>query len=322
MSFDENCVKTLEAISGLRSYLRATLALSRRRARARIPKARTPRVAGYRDFATMTDITPAAALVIAAEFERNKILTGNPPVVVNVANWDPKVLLTLSEIGFLEIVGFPRGQSHIEGEGPIKVLRMRSGRTADVSEVARLVADLKGLYPGPDDQSIEGGMMHLYGAMIEAVGNVCGHAYPGKLSSSTVDRWWMTGAVDTVNRRTTAVIFDQGVSIPGSLPNWTRYAGVIRRLLAAFKFVPNLSDHRYDGAAISVAVEESVSSTGEAHRGHGLAQMKTFVDLCRDGYLRIMSRKGEVIFRPGGNPIITTHSASIGGTLIEWNVSL
>jgi hypothetical protein len=164
--------------------------------------------------------------------------------------------------------------------------------------------------------------MHLYGAMIEAVGNVCGHAYPGKLSSSTVDRWWMTGAVDTVNRRTTAVIFDQGVSIPGSLPNWTRYAGVIRRLLAAFKFVPNLSDHRYDGAAISVAVEESVSSTGEAHRGHGLAQMKTFVDLCRDGYLRIMSRKGEVIFRPGGNPIITTHSASIGGTLIEWNVSL
>ena len=270
----------------------------------------------------MTHVTPAAALVIAAEFERNKILTGTPPVVVNVAEWDPKVRLTLSEIGFLEIVGFPAGQREPEGERPIKVLRMRSGRTADANEVARLVADLKGLYPGTEDQSIVGGMTHLYGAMIEAVGNVCGHAYPDKLSSSIVDRWWMTGAVDSVNRRTTAVIFDQGVSIPGSLPNWSRYAGVTRRLVASLKFVPKSSDHRHDGAAISVAVEESVSSTGEAYRGQGLAQMKTFVDLCRDGYLRIMSRNGEVVFRPGSKPIVTSHSASIGGTLIEWNVSL
>jgi hypothetical protein len=199
---------------------------------------------------------------------------------------------------------------------------MRSGKTADAGEIAGLIDALKGLYPGAVDPSVEGGMTHLYGAMIEAVGNVCGHAYPPRSSSSTVDRWWMTGAVDTARRRTTAVIFDQGVSIPGSLPNWGRYAGVTRRLLAALKFVPNSNDHRHDGDAISVAVDESVSSTGEAYRGQGLSQMKHFVDLCRDGYLRIMSRNGEVIFRPGTNPIVTTHSASIGGTLIEWNVSL
>lgn len=234
----------------------------------------------------------------------------------------PKCLSLFGKSGFLEIVGFPADQKEPDADGPVKVLRMRSGRTADPNEVARLIDDLRGLYPGPDDQSLEGGMTHLYGAMIEAVGNVCGHAYPGKLSDSTVDRWWMTGAVDTAKRRTTAVIFDQGVSIPGSLPNWGRYAGVIRRLVAALKFVPHSTDPRHDGEAISVAVEESVSSTGEAYRGQGLAQMKNFVDLCRDGYLRIMSRNGEVVFRPGLRPLVRTHPFSIGGTLIEWNVWL
>ena len=89
MSFDDNCTKTLEAISRLRNHLLAVLTLAQRRAAMRVPKPRKPKLTGYRDFATMTHITPAAALVIAAEFERMKILTGHPPVVVNVGNWAP-----------------------------------------------------------------------------------------------------------------------------------------------------------------------------------------------------------------------------------------
>jgi hypothetical protein len=84
--------------------------------------------------------------------------------------------------------------------------------------------------------------------------------------------------------------------------------------------VPGASDRRHDGDAISVAVEESVSSTGETHRGQGLAQIRKFIDLCRGGYLRIISRSGEVVFRPGDEPLVRTYPVSIGGTLIEWNV--
>lgn len=204
--------------------------------------------------------------------------------------------------------------------GPVKVLKMRSGKTADAGEIAMLISGLKELYPG-EGESVHGGMTHLYGAMIEAVGNVCGHAYP-RPSAAAVGRWWMTGAVDAANRRTTAVIFDQGVSIPVSLPNWSRYAGFAKRFVAALRFVPDSGDPQNDGDAIAVAVEEAVSSTGAPHRGQGLAQMKNFVDLCRGGYLRIMSRNGEVVFRPGCKPTVSTHIVSIGGTLIEWNVSL
>lgn len=320
MCFDDNCAETLEAISSLRTHLLAVFALARRRAMLHVPKTRRRTLVGFRDFATMTRITPAAALVLAAEFERIKILTGNPPLVVNVGSWAPEVFMTLWEIGFFEIVGFPTGQKEPEVVGPVKVLKMRSGKTADAGEIAMLISGLKELYPG-EGESVHGGMTHLYGAMIEAVGNVCGHAYP-RPSAAAVGRWWMTGAVDAANRRTTAVIFDQGVSIPVSLPNWSRYAGFAKRFVAALRFVPDSGDPQNDGDAIAVAVEEAVSSTGAPHRGQGLAQMKNFVDLCRGGYLRIMSRNGEVVFRPGCKPTVSTHIVSIGGTLIEWNVSL
>src|SRR3546814_18034705 len=118
----------------------------------------------------------------------------------------------------------------------------------------------------------------------------------------------MTGAVNTSERRMTAVVFDQGITIPVSLPNWTRYAGWRRRMLTALMVVPSASDTRSDGLAIATAVEESVSSTGHSHRGQGLAQMRRFVDQCADGHLRIMSRGGEVVFRPPSNPEKDTKS--------------
>lgn len=91
MCFDDNCAETLEAISSLRTHLLAVFALARRRAMLHVPKTRRRTLVGFRDFATMTRITPAAALVLAAEFERIKILTGNPPLVVNVGSWAPEV---------------------------------------------------------------------------------------------------------------------------------------------------------------------------------------------------------------------------------------
>jgi hypothetical protein len=105
-------------------------------------------------------------------------------------------------------------------------------------------------------------------------------------------------------------------------PNWQNYSSWRRRILAALNVVPEPSDARSDGEAISIAVEESVSSTGMSYRGHGLAQMRQFVEMCRDGYLRIMSRNGEVVFRPGLKPQVRTYDVSVGGTLIEWNVGI
>jgi hypothetical protein len=320
--FNDNCAETLNAIAGIRRNLNLLRALGRQ---IKIPETTNQRrrsLNTYTDFETMSEITPAAALVLASEYERRKILTGHAPWVINVRSWSPQVFKTLWEIGFFGIVGFPSA-SEPEHDDKSVVLQMRSGQTADVNAINSLIGDLKALYPA-SDQTVYDSMVHLYGAMIEAVGNVCGHAYPEGVTSQEphVGRWWMTGAVDRRSRRTTAVIFDQGVSIPVSLPNWQSYAGWQRRIMAAINIVPEPQDPRSDGHAILTAVEESVSSTGNQHRGQGLAQMRNFVEMCRDGYLRIMSRNGEVVFRPGSKPKVRTYDVSVGGTLIEWNVGL
>jgi hypothetical protein len=106
------------------------------------------------------------------------------------------------------------------------------------------------------------------------------------------------------------------------LPNWDRAEGWVRRFKRKVGMIPAVSDTKSDGEAIAAAVEEAVSSTGEQHRGTGLAQMRNFVSQCRDGRFRIMSRCGEVIFRPGQQPDVKTYDVPIGGTLIEWSVLL
>ncbi len=200
---------------------------------------------------------------------------------------------------------------------------MRSGETADSIAVNEVIKDLKGLYPAQDEEN-EAHMLQLYGAMVEAVVNVVRHAYPQNVEweHQHINRWWMTGAVDKNKRWMTAVVFDQGVSIPVSLPKWERYAGLLRRLSARMGIVPAANDPKSDGYAIAAAVEEAVSSTEESHRGKGFAQMREFLENCREGHLRIMSRFGEVVLYPNGEPAIRSHSAPVGGTLIEWSVVL
>lgn len=323
LCFDQNGSETVELLAQVRrrlnTRLRGTLAGSK------ISKHRNarPKWSGrYRTFENLEIVSPAAALVLAAEYERVRHLGGTEARVIDVERWKPEVLQTFWDVGFFDIVGIPQDLEKPDLHAEFAILPMRSGGTADGPAVSALLNDLKALYPGGSEP--EEKMLHLYGAMVEGIVNVVRHAYPSGASYEfrPINRWWMTGAVDRGDRWTTAVIYDQGVTIPVSLPNWQHYAGFSRRIKAAVGLVPAPEDPKSDGEAIAAAVEESVSSTGETHRGHGLAQMRDFVDQCSKGYLRIMSRHGEVVFRDHGQREIKNHGVSIGGTLIEWRALL
>jgi hypothetical protein len=325
LCFDTNAAETLEVLSDLRNTLgrmsRGTR-MSRKRSKHRDARPRWGNP--HRDFELLKSITPAAALVLAAIYELMRIRAGYVSPLTNLGNWDENVANSLLQIGFFDIVGYDASALKHDEDANFRLLQMRSGTTADGGAVGGLIADLKGLYPHPIEATEEG-MVSLYGAMVEAVGNVVGHAYPPEMCQSPDDetnRWWMTGAVDRKARWMTAVVYDQGVTIPVSLPKWARFAGFKRRLMAQVGLIPAVSDTSRDGEAICAAVEEAASSTGQAHRGNGLAQMRDFVNQCADGHLRIISRCGEVIFRPREKPIVRAYPVSIGGTLVEWNVLL
>ena len=325
LCFDRNGTETLAALADLRRRLRTRMRGIRGGTTVSKHRGAKPRWSGsYQKFETIKSITPSAALVLAAEYERAIIRSGGGSVrVIDAHKWQPEVIDILWDIGFFDIVGLPQNLEKPDLKANFAILPMRSGDTADGPAVTSLIKDLLLLYPGAAAET-QGKMLPLYGAMVEGIVNVVSHAYPAgdPTGSSPVRRWWMTGAVDRDEGWTTAVIFDQGITIPVSLPNWELYAGYKRRMLSKIGLVPQADDPKSDGQAIAAAVEESVSSTGESHRGHGLAQMRDFVDQCREGHLRIISRHGEVVFRTGGQREIKTHDASIGGTLIEWSALL
>jgi hypothetical protein len=319
LCFDNNPAETLKSLGHIRSTLHENRML---RLKLKADPIRRPRVK-YSAFEQIREISPSAALVLASEFERAYHHNGFEAIMVNLEQWHPTVMGMLRALGFFEKFGFSGAMPEPDVADQVRILPMRSGSSADSVAVDTLIRDLKSLYPLADEGRKKG-LIHLYGAMVEAIVNVVRHAYPvgAEHQFPPIDRWWMAGAVDHNARSTTAMVFDQGITIPVSLPNWERYAGVTRRLASLLGLVPAASDTKSDGLAISAAVEESVSSTGDSHRGRGLAQMRDFVDHCRGGYLRIMSRCGEVVMQPGTKPVVRSYETSIGGTLIEWNVRI
>jgi anti-sigma regulatory factor (Ser/Thr protein kinase) len=325
MCFEENPAETLSTIVSLRANLgRPSRGTRSQTVRSKRRNGQPRWLGRYRDFTFLKKITPAAALVLAAEYARWSELAGTSLWIADVESWNTDIIDTLWRIGFFNIIGFSSlPEQKLDPE--TVVLQMKSGNTADGQAVTDLLDELRNLLP-----ELEGSkavLVHLYGAMIDAVENVVGHAYPADIQTEYphIGRWWMTGALDRKAKRTMAVVYDQGISIPVSLPRWSRYNAVVsrmRQIASAIGVELKDAGSESDGWAIESAVEESATSTGEVHRGKGLARMKDFVDECEDGYLRIISRRGQVVFRPRQKPLVSSNETSIGGTLIEWNVLL
>jgi Histidine kinase-like ATPase domain len=237
-----------------------------------------------------------------------------------VHKWKPEVFRILFDLGFFDLLGLSNTPER-NATADIKILPMRSGETHDPDEIGNLLDALASLFQELGLEESEANL-HLYGVLSEAMENVVHHAYPEGVQYpfQHVGRWWMTGAVKRSERRLTASIFDQGVSIPGSLPRWRQYASFMSRVRQRVGFVPGPKDPSYDGQAIEAALTEAATSTDAKFRGKGLALMKGFIDDCQDGQLRIVSRNGEVVYRRGDQPIVKNHAISLGGTLIEWDV--
>jgi hypothetical protein len=117
-------------------------------------------------------------------------------------------------------------------------------------------------------------------------------------------------------------IFDQGISIPGSLKDWKFFEGFTRRFRNLFGLAPDLSDPKYDGEVIRLAIEESASSTGLSQHGKGLAHIRAFVDSCKTGRLLILSRCGKYEYHKGNQPLVEYLPTTVGGTLVEWQVTI
>jgi hypothetical protein len=280
--------------------------------------ARTANIRGYYDFAAIQRITPAAALVFASEYDRVGRLSDapRPLYAIDIDKWNKDVLRTLRDIGFLSLLGIEL-PIPVAGDGRFLVLRFRSNTKVVSTEVGgegSLLADLFAAIGG--DASLR---LNLYTAILEAMQNVIDHAYADQFFRGVrhVRAWWLSGAADLVNRELNIALYDQGITIPVSLP-YRRGASQIKEAFGSlFGLQYDPSDTKFDGQAIEAAVQLSTTSTGKEYHGKGLSTMRDVVTACSKGHLRIVSRYGEYQVRAGGATSVELLTVPLRGTLVQ-----
>lgn len=314
LSFSRNHEETVTFLGELRrtltEYWRPPPSRKERRRRARGPVS----YRSYWDFTSIESITPVVALVIAAEYDRMRRRGGWVMRAIEYEKWNPQVRAFLDGVGFLRLTGVDgTGGDFLDGPD-WRLLRMRSGETADGEIVSKVLSQL-GVPELIDDADV-------YGAIIEALVNTRHHAYPEghKLPEPFVGDWWLTGFVNRKSGQVWLAVYDQGVTIPVTLPSWERFPSYRRAFKRLLGREVDVADKSYDGAAIALAMAAGRTSTGLSYRGRGLPAMEAAVNLCRAGSITILSRCGEYHRRKGGKPTYRNWNCELGGTLVMWDL--
>lgn len=293
----------------------------------KIPKTPSNFLSGYFDFATMKQCSPAAALIVASEYDRSKNLTDWSIPVVKLEKWSPTIKSTLSEVGFFKLLDIDVDVSADASTG-VEIVQFMAGDTVSGPDAFKLVSKLADMLFGDigedADPTVVNDRLKVYGALIEAIENSILHAYKGIGGGAVVRRWWMTGAVDSANKHVNIVVYDQGLSIPATLPSWAEWGwveGGLARLRRRLGAVTN--DQGFDDAAkIRLAMNAPRSSTGHSNRGKGFPAFKQVLAFCRAGNLRIVSRRGEFLMQSGKKPVSKALKTPLTGTLVEWDLWL
>lgn len=329
--FERNAEAVLEWLN--RAYNASTRII--KKGKKRLKKRRRPaRVQAYWDFTKIKSITPAAALVVAAFFDRHRQLAEMPIHVYEYEKWEPDVREALAQVGFFDLLDLQAPATAPSHPTSARIERFASESKLRPEEAGRLVDTLLGYlltaHPGclSSDETVDR-TAKLFGALIEATENTRIHAYPSDTHRgfSVLPNWWLTGSADPTQRRVTLIVYDQGISMPGSLASFrsSRWPGhdLVNRIIARFSrgdFDPD--DPITDHAKIRLAMRMGISSTGEAHRGKGLPVVREAIKHCQRARLHILSRNGGYLEETGKRALSWPLTSPMVGTLIVWDLWL
>lgn len=268
------------------------------------------------DLSQCKSIQPEAALILAAQIERCRAVA--PQGIAGRAPLNVREQLLLEAFGFFQLAGIPVAQ---QIQAHPEIAAMRSGNTPNPSDVDAIYAVISHVLD--IDPALERGIL---GAMGEALINVRDHAYPVDWPGTTAclnGRWWLAGATMADGTGCIFMAYDQGQTIPGSLPKTLETRGLELKafLKSLFGAEPTADQH-----LIKAAMEVGASRTGLAERGKGLPQFKSLIDKAGGGSLMIWSGRGRYLYGKSagsaddGVETFTPLAQAIDGTLILWSV--
>ena len=172
------------------------------------------------DFATIDHISPAAALVFAAEYDRaRQFLPRWSLKVYNRSLWKPSVVATLEQLGFFDLLNISV-EPNLLATRQLQMTRFLQSEVIAQQQAHGFLAQLAALIGVKEGLNQRIGRLRLYEAIVEATENTMTHAYEEspRREEFVAKRWWMTGAVDPAEGKLTVVVYDQGATIPVRLP--------------------------------------------------------------------------------------------------------
>lgn len=290
-------------------------------------------VTGYFSMNDVEEISTSAALVLAAEYERRTMYMDEYPPLFDLEKWDRKIIYKLEQIGFFKGFGFdPTYNQGDQDFSDVLTVPFYSGTKSEMKKVDEKLLKLVE-HIDPEFRIDSAMLLALNSAVGEAATNTREHAYreDHEFKYPHVGLWWATGAASIAERKIVVSLYDQGVSIPVSytkLPFFSSISSILHL------FDPReSSEYANDATLIQAATRygnsgRKLNSDGRSAPkigGFGLPQIKDAIDLCGGGSLMILSRGGRYIYelRDGQSAEqLDTFNCSVGGTLIEWAVTL
>lgn len=334
LCFMRNRHETLSFMADLRSLYelrrkRSQAGMTGRRLnRVRRSSRRLPEFRGFIDFSRIEHIGTGAAVVLTALYDRVRKVSGVVPPTVNLDEWSDAAFLTLDQLGFFETVGHvvSEGQT-FRDDGDVRTMAIMTGRNGTALQKAcEAILDLSKFIDDRDALRFDV-RLALNSALGEAMANVAAHAYPDDTDDTesvpeNLRLWWVSASADRSKRILRVVAYDQGASIPVTLPRRTWAAKFNPTQIVAALSTEDVAPYPYDGDYIEFAMGEGRTQTGESGRGIGLPQMRDLVKICGAGSLTILSRGGVCCYRPTQDTNGSALPVALEGTLIEWEMQL
>lgn len=124
---DENTSGTLKFLNEIWDEI---LQIRDRKPLVRRSKSQPPVIRRYLDFTTVRYISPSAALVLAALFQRSKIVKGHKLSTIDEHKWTPYVAAVLRAVGFHDLLDMRPLRAWDFDPPGFKILKFQSGTEA------------------------------------------------------------------------------------------------------------------------------------------------------------------------------------------------
>jgi hypothetical protein len=268
------------------------------------------------DLKVVDEISPAAALLMVAEFDRWREKTPLKWLrAVDAGDWTPSVRRRLKEMGFFEVLGtrnLPEDE-YVPGED--RYVPFLTG-SRSVGQPAR---DLRERIEAIGQDIVDSSA--LYDGLVEAMTNVKQHAYQGKQGlTEEPQRWWISASVNMSHNKMTVMVVDHGAGIARTLPRSSKWEKI--RMALPLKLLKD--DAKILEAAFAMEAGNR-SQTREEFRGKGLREnIKGYVESHNSrGQLHVIANHARYRFVRDSSTMNEEEGSvrlpvPFGGTFIEW----